>query len=503
MTNRLITRLLALALLPMGGCWSYRPGSPDRLEASPVQIPEDAWPVRDIQKLEPIRQATPEWIYSQCVPDAKADLSGLSEDELKPLQVPSYVVEHNGIHGRGLIRIYRKAKTGDETADLLNSLITHLYTGFEPNASYISSRTLSSDYETYKNRVRAAYDEMNNSLRQKGKPYEYTTTENELLLTSGIDMHFPPFAVSTPRGIILHLQSFAGNDFEPQVLDVMRSRGWAVIDVKTTTEITTPVPECDKPRIAALEEVIARVDREYMERDLPLEKGPRSNRELLADPILRRRAPFAAELSRLRYGSYQVVCDEDIDTVAKQLGENIDQTLAGNAYAVEAALDYVQHDRPDLAKGPVVVMGFSAGALATPAAVALIRDRVNAVVMVGGGANLVHIARTSEFSDGGVTLRCGADKISEEVGRRLDERYLAYTRLDPYYTAPAMLGLPVLLVDASMDTWVATAGGDLLYERMERPDRLRIHLAGHMMLFYFLPDQGERIADWVERAISR
>lgn len=211
-----------------------------------------------------------------------------------------------------------------------------------------------------------------------------------------------------------------------------------------------------------------------------------------------KRLKVSSELSRLRAGSYQLNSEKDLDPVARKIAADVDQTLAGNAYAVEAALDYIRSQRQDLLGGPIVVMGFSAGALAAPTVVARIRDQVDAVVMVGGGANLFMLAQRSEFTDGGVIVRNGDEEVSKSTLKELDRLYLQYSRLDPYHTAECLRGLPVLQLDATMDTWVPTAGNDLLYKRLGRPDRLRAHLAGHMMLFYFLPSQSERIANWLE-----
>jgi hypothetical protein len=47
---------------------------------------------------------------------------------------------------------------------------------------------------------------------------------------------------------------------------------------------------------------------------------------------------------------------------------------------------------------------------------------------------------------------------------------------------------------------VPAATGELLYERLGRPDRLDFSM-DHYKLFYFIPDQAPRVADWLERNV--
>jgi fermentation-respiration switch protein FrsA (DUF1100 family) len=90
------------------------------------------------------------------------------------------------------------------------------------------------------------------------------------------------------------------------------------------------------------------------------------------------------------------------------------------------------------------------------------------------------------------------NRPSAELVGKLGKRYLELCQLDPYHTAAALRGMPVLQVHAIWDTWVPADLGDLLYERLGKPDQLW-HTGGHGMLFYFLPGQASWIADWVER----
>jgi hypothetical protein len=64
-----------------------------------------------------------------------------------------------------------------------------------------------------------------------------------------------------------------------------------------------------------------------------------------------------------------------------------------------------------------------------------------------------------------------------------------------------MVDKPVLLVQAALDSTVQASGGDLLWERLEQPDRW-VFSGGHRLLFWRLRDQAVPIADWIDQAIA-
>jgi hypothetical protein len=121
------------------------------------------------------------------------------------------------------------------------------------------------------------------------------------------------------------------------------------------------------------------------------------------------------------------------------------------------------------------------------------RDRIDAAVIVGGGANVARI-----MIDG--SLLGIADRVPHSLRRPLDElsrSYLAATRLDPYHMAPSLRPLPVLMLHARWDAIVPAATGELLWERLGRPERWTYPL-GHFGLFWWLPNEAGAIADWIE-----
>ena len=65
--------------------------------------------------------------------------------------------------------------------------------------------------------------------------------------------------------------------------------------------------------------------------------------------------------------------------------------------------------------------------------------------------------------------------------------------------APAMAAMPVLLIHAREDREVPADTGDLLYERLGRPERWEYD-GGHSWVFLILPRLKGEIARWLEGA---
>lgn len=344
----------------------------------------------------------------------------------------------------------------------------------------------------------------------------YVAPDPALYLRSGKPLRIPlPRAIGGDAsehatGILLHFQSLGGNDFEPKVLDEFKRRGWFVINFMTESFVESPVPKEWEDEVKSLRRLLKAnndkmfADQQALEEQYPstsVDIVPNFNRRMAAHPLRQQSDKAAARLRELLAGSFQACDDESLPAVAKDIAGRIDQALAGNAYAVEAVIDYLDTQRPELKGLPIAMIGFSAGALATPTAAMRILDRVDAVVLIGGGANLFMLSQESSLTDGGLRLRCGEEKLPKARLEKLSELYLRESKLDPYHTAPLLTRIPVLQIHGRTDGWVPAKGGRLLHERLGRPDMLEIN-AGHQLLFFFLPGKAPLIADWVESAVG-
>ena len=186
---------------------------------------------------------------------------------------------------------------------------------------------------------------------------------------------------------------------------------------------------------------------------------------------------------------------------AAAIAANLDTRLAEWVYGCEAVLEELAETRPDVAQRPMVIVGFSAGALGAPALAARLHGRVDAAVLIGGGADILRIIHTSHLFRNAVQVRWEEGPIAPEVLDELSRHYLAASRLDPYHTAAALVRVPVLMLHAAKDRIVPAPTGDLLYERLGRPERWTFDL-GHELLFWRLPAYAGDIADWIEEAVQ-
>lgn len=193
-------------------------------------------------------------------------------------------------------------------------------------------------------------------------------------------------------------------------------------------------------------------------------------------------------------------CDEDLDAIGGKLAGLIDARLAETAYGVEAVLELVRMQRPELANAPVVVVGFSAGALGAPTVAARLGEKVKAAVLVGGGVDMLRISQTSALSDFGLVIRSHGDKLTPAQIDRVSAAYLHASKLDPYHSAPLLADKPVLMLHASQDDIVPT--GDALHERLGRPERWVFDI-GHELLFWRLSAYDTDIAAWIDRAMTQ
>jgi pimeloyl-ACP methyl ester carboxylesterase len=399
----------AVALVGASGCATYAPAAADRaFAAATAAATSSAWPVRELDKLEEIVEIAPEVLSVR----VRYDVAGPDGRIVKsPRRLPAGEKQNSLLCGRGIIRTY--AAAGEK--ERFTSLGMCFFSGVAGKAP--------ADGKRKHNVVRSEPEERH--------PWVVNLRGTWMRL----DM---PTSGETARGLILHLTSFGGYQYEKPVLEELRARGWAVLWVDSSTV---------KPETTKVE-----------------------------------------------------VDSEDPSGAARRIAANIDDRVAEIAYAAEAGLDYIRKHRPEVPAGPVVVTGYSAGSLATPTVVALLGERVEAAVLVGSGCNLLEISQRSALTDGGLKLAWSRSPTAEQR-QRLNDEYLMATQLDPYWTAAALASKPVLMLHATLDRIIPADTGDLLYQRLGRPERLNFFL-GHELLFFRLPAHADLIANWIDDTMA-
>ena len=136
-----------------------------------------------------------------------------------------------------------------------------------------------------------------------------------------------------------------------------------------------------------------------------------------------------------------------------------------------------------------------------PALVARLPDRFDAAVLIGGGADVFRTISHSDLMGRKMTIRWRGRSPTAVQMKWLNEAVLERTALDPYHTAAFLAAMPVLQLHAKFDRIVPASTGELLYQRLGRPERWS-YLLGHLGLFWWLPHEAGRIADWVEQATA-
>ncbi len=200
--------------------------------------------------------------------------------------------------------------------------------------------------------------------------------------------------------------------------------------------------------------------------------------------------------------------DGHTDTIAARAARSADQRIAECAYATHAALDHVFALRESLGQHPVVLVGMSGGAMALPSVYAHRPERFDAAVLIAGGANFLRIMIESNYRDWIDAILIDFDPGSESLGQptpelidTLSERYLEFAKLDAYQTAPLLKNIPVLVLHATSDKAVPSGTGDLLYQRLGKPERWTYPL-GHELIFAGLPTQIPRINTWLSQQLQ-
>jgi predicted esterase len=258
-------------------------------------------------------------------------------------------------------------------------------------------------------------------------------------LRAGVHWHLYEPDDQAPRGLIVHL---GGNKY---VRRVLLRRGWAVLNAPSTGR-----------------------------------------------HVLRRANPIP----------FEVEPGERLDQAAVQIAALFDDELADWPYSLEAVLQYLAKHHPGVPQKPTAVMGFSIGAIALPAVVARMPDRFEAVVLVAGGANLLEISCRTSKTDSGIDVTWPERQPRVQDWETLYAAYLARAKLDPYHSAAALSGMPLLIYHAGFDRVVPASTGELLFARAGAAER-HVFPVGHKHLLRIVMRlQAEQIVRWTEAALA-
>ncbi len=209
-------------------------------------------------------------------------------------------------------------------------------------------------------------------------------------------------------------------------------------------------------------------------------------------------------------GGRKVLLDK-VDGDPREAGELL-ATIADDGFiewsdAVRAALTHAKESWSDVPERPRVVVASSLGAIAAPGLARGLREpgesrAFDAAVLIGGGGDLVTVARRSGMFRG---LRLIKDKETpydawdhSDAADEATQAYVRASRLDPLSAADELRGTPTLMVQATLDDIVPTATGEAFWRALGRPSRLKL-VTGHVLMFTMLPgDRFEPIIEWID-----
>ncbi|MAY74544.1 MAG: hypothetical protein CMJ31_07545 [Phycisphaerae bacterium] len=320
-------------------------------------------------------------------------------------------------------------------------------------------------------------------------------------LSFGVTFTLPRNIPENPTGVVVHLHGLFPTVYEFPLLERLVDQDWVVTTIDPRSSVIS-----DRAAFANARSDAARPSRFQLNAVAPMVVNEssrvieRATLDARFEAALRLRDDNDAALPP-RHAAYALDDTTDPETLGAEIATDADRLLAINAYAAEAALNLLLDTFPTLEGRPVVVLGFSAGALAAPTFAAALHEKhpaqPAALVLVGGGGDLFTVSQESAMSDGGIKLRLDDDPAIP--AGRLDavhEAYLANARLDPLRSISALRDVPVLHVYGDKDRIVPTKAAEALNEAHGSVDRL-IHGGDHGTLFGFLGGQSNRIVRWI------
>lgn len=198
---------------------------------------------------------------------------------------------------------------------------------------------------------------------------------------------------------------------------------------------------------------------------------------------------------------------EDRERAAERIASLMDERVAGCARAVRAMMTRVEADHQGWADLPCAMIGMSGGAMTLPGVVALEPERYDAAVLIAGGANLLAISIESNYAgmiDAFQLVWPGVEPGDAPKGdgwAAFNRAYLKRAALDSYHTAATLKGKPVLIIHGGADRAVPAYLGDLLWERLGKPERWASG-ATHEIVFAMLPSSMPQLQDWLDAALG-
>lgn len=480
------------------GCYWFHGAPKKQLAAEP--LPASAWRVaisdEDERALRELAEATP---VGSCPELPTQKRPWYETDSSDPRQRTIKAVEW---HGGGLLRVWDEpGVTSKEPEEFTISFASRRYTGLldiEFNAQFLMPDRFQKALAVLQTR-RAVHEAFGL------QPYQSTRHERDDNLELGLRLRLPDVVADDVPGLVVYLPALFANTYEYSAVQAFRDRGWAllIVDGKVQVEPANQlaIVEAQAKQSAHRlhvwnEEVTQWKSAGIDQADYPV--------HAIGDSWQLHEEAVGLYPEPPSGFSYELW--DDHAELGRAIAAAVDELLLEYALGAEAAVGLLRERFPSLQGKPIVLMGFSGGSLATPAIAAKLHeafpDSPMAMVLVGSGGDLLSIALDSDTSNGNIVLAPKGEAVPAAVRAAVVQAYREASQLDPLRAVAAVRHLPLLHVYASGDKAVPTARARELNAAHGQAARIT-YLGGHFGMFYFLPGQRGRIANWAERAVRK
>jgi fermentation-respiration switch protein FrsA (DUF1100 family) len=189
--------------------------------------------------------------------------------------------------------------------------------------------------------------------------------------------------------------------------------------------------------------------------------------------------------------------------LAGEIAAEFGGRTAENALAVEAVCAHIAGAMPETPIGARIGLGMSGGGMALPTVMAREHDAYRGAVYIGAGCDFAAIAMESNYADWIDAVRVSwAGEPGEAAREAFAEAYRGAAPLDGYHTALAVADIPTLMVHGEHDQAVPARLGDLLWERLGRPERWSVQATHETLFLAYLPGKFDDLLDWMRARVG-
>jgi hypothetical protein len=201
---------------------------------------------------------------------------------------------------------------------------------------------------------------------------------------------------------------------------------------------------------------------------------------------------------------FEINKGDNLDQKGALIADILTDRAAECAYSVHAALLYLRQEKPGTAGLPTTLIGMSGGAMVLPTVMARDPGQFQSAVVIAGGVDYLRVAMESNYTGwiDAVKVKIAEEIDTPELRAELVKAYQKHAPLDTTQTTRVLRLVPTLMVHGTTDRAVPAHLGDESWEVAGRPERW-VYEVGHELLFFSLPWQIERMADWIEQHTPR